>query len=147
MAKNKFSETQQKAIQNAIAEAELHTSGEVRVHIASKCKGKAMENAIAIFKKLAMDQTEKRNGVLFYIAMEDHKLAILGDQGINECVPENFWDEIRDRMISHFKQENYTEGLVEGIHMAGQQLKVAFPYHASDINELSDEISFQEDEE
>lgn len=146
MAKNKFSEAQRKAIQEAIAEAESHTSGEVRVHIDARCKEEPMQHAIAVFEKLTMQQTKDRNGVLFYVAMEDHKLAILGDKGINDVVPDHFWDEIRDLMISHFKKGNYTEGLVEGILMAGQQLKIAFPYHESDKNELSDEISFSEDE-
>lgn len=147
MAKNKFSETQRKAIQEAISEAEFHTSGEIRVHITARCKEEPMEHAIAVFEKLEMNQTEHRNGILFYIAMEDHKLAILGDKGINNVVSEHFWEEIRDCMISHFKQGNYTEGLVEGILMAGQQLKVAFPYHSTDKNELGNEISFQEEPE
>lgn len=147
MAKNKFTETQRKAIQDAIAAAELNTSGEIRVHIDANCKTDPMEQAILVFENLGMSNTEQRNGVLFYIAMEDHKLAILGDQGINDVVREHFWDDIRDRMIAKFKTGNYTEGLVEGIIKAGHQLKVAFPYHEADKNELSNEISFQEDEE
>lgn len=147
MAKNKFTEFQQKAIQDAIVAAELNTSGEIRVHIDNRCNCEPMEQAIAIFEKLEMHKTEQRNGVLFYVAMQDHKLAILGDQGINDKVDDNFWNEIRDTMIASFKKGEFTEGLVAGIGMAGHQLKVAFPYHDADNNELSNEVSFQEDEE
>jgi uncharacterized membrane protein len=147
VAKNPFSETQQKAIQDAIATAELNTSGEIRVHIDSRCKDVPMKHAIAIFEKLKMHETEQRNGVLFYVAMEDHKLAILGDKGINDVVPDHFWDVIRDMMIDQFKKGNFTEGLVHGILMAGEELKVAFPYNAADNNELSNEISFQDNNE
>jgi len=147
MAKHKFTEAQQQAIQDAIAAAELNTSGEIRVHIASHCKDDPMQHAVTIFEKLEMHHTEQRNGVLFYVAMEDHKLAILGDKGINDVVPPDFWDGIRNLMVNHFKTGDYTTGLVEGISKAGFQLKVSFPYFDADKNELSNEISFQEEVE
>jgi uncharacterized membrane protein len=78
--------------------------------------------------------------------MDDKKLAILGDKGINEAVPSNFWDEIRDLMVSHFKKGEFTEGLSKGIVLAGEQLKTAFPYQSDDTNELSNEITFEDEE-
>lgn len=141
-----FTEQQQKQVQDAIAQAELNTSGEIRVHIDKRCKEEPMKMAIAVFEKLGMHKTEQRNAVLFYLAMDDKKLAILGDKGINEAVPTNFWDEIRDLMVSHFKKGEFTEGLSKGIVMAGEQLKTAFPYQSDDTNELSNEITFEDGE-
>ena len=114
MGKKKLiNETQQKAIQAAIAEAELNTSGEIRVHVDATCAGNPMEKAIQIFEQLKMHETAQRNGVLFYVAMNDKKLAILGDKGINAVVLENFWDAIRDGMISGFKKGEFSEVLIE----------------------------------
>ena len=141
-----FTEQQQKQVQDAIAQAELNTSGEIRVHIDKRCKEEPMKMAIAVFEKLGMHKTEQRNAVLFYLAMDDKKLAILGDKGINEAVPSNFWDEIRDLMVSHFKKGEFTEGLSKGIVMAGEKLKTAFPYQSDDTNELSNEITFEDGE-
>jgi uncharacterized membrane protein len=141
-----FTEQQQKQVQDAIAQAELNTSGEIRVHIDKRCKEEPMKMAIAVFEKLGMHKTEQRNAVLFYLAIDDKKLAILGDKGINEAVPTNFWDEIRDLMVSHFKKGEFTEGLSKGIVMAGEQLKTAFPYQSDDTNELSNEITFEDGE-
>jgi len=141
-----FTEQQQQQVQDAIAQAELNTSGEIRVHIDKRCKEEPMKMAIAVFEKLGMHKTEQRNAVLFYLAMDDKKLAILGDKGINEAVPTNFWDEIRDLMVSHFKKGEFTEGLSKGIVMAGEQLKSAFPYQSNDTNELSNEITFEDGE-
>lgn len=141
-----FTEQQQKQVQDAIAQAELNTSGEIRVHIDKRCKEEPMKKAIAVFEKLGMHKTEQRNAVLFYLAMDDKKLAILGDKGINEAVPTNFWDEIRDLMVSHFKKGKFTEGLSKGIVMAGEQLKSAFPYQSDDTNELSNELTFEDGE-
>ena len=89
-----------------------------------------------------MHKTEKRNGVLFYLAIEDHVFSILGDAGINAVVASDFWESAKQAMIEYFKQGDITGGIVKGISMAGEQLKAYFPYMSDDRNELSDEISF-----
>ena len=138
-----FTEDEQKAIVEAIKQAELSTSGEIRVHIEKRSKIEVLDRAAFVFKQLAMHKTALRNGVLFYLAYADKKFAIIGDAGINKVVPENFWDEIKNAMLIHFKAENFTLGLTSGIEMAGIALKNYFPYNAeTDINELPDEISF-----
>ncbi len=137
-----FTKEEKDKIKNAIAEAELNTSGEIRVHIESKCKSDILDRAAYIFQKLDMHKTEKRNGVLFYLAVNDRKFAILGDAGINEVVPANFWDTIKEKMRGFFQENKFADGLSEGINMAGNKLKTHFPFQEDDINELSDEISF-----
>ncbi len=140
--KDFITEADKKSIVDAIKEAELNTSGEIRVHIESSCKGDVLDRAAYLFKKLQMHKTEQRNGVLFYLAYKDHKFAILGDGGINQKVPDNFWDSIKERMAEKFREGKFAEGLAEGIKESGEQLKTHFPYQSDDVNELSDEISF-----
>ena len=137
-----FTEENKLQITNAIRVAETNTSGEIRVHIESKCKGDVLDQAAYVFEKLEIHKTELRNGVLFYLAVDDHKFAILGDAGINQKVPEDFWESIKEEMLINFKDEHYSDGLAEGIVKAGEQLKEHFPYQDDDVNELSDEISF-----
>jgi uncharacterized membrane protein len=141
-AKNFFTIEQQDSIKQAITAAELNTSGEVRVHIDDKCKEDVLDKAANMFHQLKMDKTELRNGVLFYLAVTDHKFAILGDKGINEKVPVDFWDNIKDVMLDHFKKQEFTEGLCKGIEMAGEKLKSHFPLQSNDTNELNNEVSF-----
>lgn len=140
---NFFSKEEKKQITDAIAEAELNTSGEIRLHVEGRCKLDVLDRAAYVFTKLKMHETEQRNGVLFYLAVYDHKFAILGDGGINRLVPENFWDEIKLTMLGYFKEGKFADGLSTGILMAGNQLKVNFPYQKEDVNELSDKISFE----
>jgi uncharacterized membrane protein len=142
MAINMFTEEQKAGIVNAIKEAELNTSGEIRVHIEKNCPEDVLDRAAFIFEKLKMHKTKLRNGVLFYLAVKDRKFAILGDAGINAKVPEGFWDNIKDTMLNHFKNGEFARGLSEGIKMTGEQLKKHFPWKSDDVNELSDEISF-----
>ena len=141
-AKDFFSKEQKSEIKKAILNAELDTSGEIRVHIENECNGDALDRASYLFGKLKMDTTELHNGVLFYLAIISKKFAIIGDSGINKEVPENFWEDIKTIMAEKFVVGDFTEGLATGITMAGVRLKKHFPHHIDDINELSDEISF-----
>ena len=141
-AKKFFTSEQQKTIVQAITDAEPDTSGEVRVHIDDHCKEDVLDKAAKTFHKLKMNKTKLRNGVLFYLAVNDKKFAILGDKGIHDKVEENFWDNIKEEMRLHFKKEQFTEGLSKGIKMAGEKLKNHFPLQSDDINELDNDLSF-----
>jgi uncharacterized membrane protein len=137
-----FTKEQQALILAAVKEAEENTSGEIRVHIETNCPGDVLDRAAWIFGKLGMHKTAERNGVLFYLAVEDKKFAVIGDGGINAKVHVGFWDDIKEHLRKEFTTGRFTEGLSEGIIMAGQQLKSHFPHKKDDVNELSDEISF-----
>lgn len=141
-AVNFFSPNEKRLIRDAIRNAELNTSGEIRVHIETSFQGTILDRAAIVFSKLHMHKTNLRNGVLFYLALKNRQFAILGDAGINHAVPDNFWNDIRQKMEDHFKNNEFTDGLCKGIEMAGQQLKEHFPYQVDDKNELADEISF-----
>ncbi|SHN08999.1 TLP18.3, Psb32 and MOLO-1 founding protein of phosphatase [Cyclobacterium lianum] len=144
MAERLFSTEDREIITQAIRNAEKETSGEIQVHIESHCKGEVLDRAAQIFGKLKMHKTKFRNAVLFYLAADDHEFAILGDAGINQVVPENFWEDIKKEMLVHFRERAFTEGLRKGIEMAGQQLQAHFPYdQKGDVNELPNDISFE----
>lgn len=144
MAEKLFSKADRAIITDAIRNAEKETSGEIQVHIENHCKGDVLDRAAVVFEKLKMHQTTHRNAVLFYLAVDDHKFAVLGDAGINKVVPENFWENIKEEMHMQFKTKAFTEGLRKGIEMSGRQLQQHFPYdQKGDINELPNEISFE----
>jgi uncharacterized membrane protein len=125
-----FGEQEQQLIIEAIREAEMQTSGEIKVHIEKKCAhADVMERAKEVFGLLNLHLTEASNGVLFYLAYEDRKFAVLGDS-------------TKDLLRSHFSQNQFAKGLCAGIAEAGSQLKALFPRRSDDINELPDDISF-----
>mgnify|MGYP002408761929 FL=1 len=94
-----------------------------------------------VFYELGMDNTKERNGVLFYLAAGERKFVILGDEGINNQVPDNFWEEIKRVMTAEFKEGRFASGLSAGITLAGEALARYFPYQQGDVNELPNEIS------
>lgn len=142
-ARTFFTEAEGQAITAAIRHAELHSSGEVRVHLEDRVKGPSiMARAAQVFRQLKMHETAQRNGVLIYFAVTDHQFAILADEGINQAVPPGFWDDIVAHMRGRFKEQAFLAGLTEGIRRIGEQLQAYFPREDDDINELPDDISY-----
>ena len=127
----------------AIRQAERNTSGEIKVHIENRCKGDVEQRSLYIFDKLKLNETQLRNGVLIYLAIKDHKFAILGDKGINDMVEDSFWNDVKDLMLNQFKEGRFAEGLEQGIMRCGEKLKAYFPYQSDDINEIPDDISYE----
>lgn len=138
-----FTEVQKEAIRNSITNAETKTSGEIRVHIEEICTENAIVHAERIFAKLKMHETKQRNGVLFYLAIDSRVFAIYGDKGIHEKVTAQFWDAASAVMEQYFKKGEFTEGLIAGITVAGEQLAEHFPRAKDDKNELTNDISFK----
>lgn len=138
-----FNEKEEELIRRAIEEAEAKTSGEIRICAEKHCPEDTLDRAANYFADLGMDKTALRNGVLIYIATEDHKFAIIGDAGINRLVPADFWDTTKEEMRKHFRNGDLAGGIVAGISRAGEKLKVFFPLLDGDKNELPDDISYK----
>tara|TARA_B110000444_G_C18778430_1_gene566192 strand:- start:257 stop:700 length:444 start_codon:yes stop_codon:yes gene_type:complete len=139
---DKFSVIDANRIENAISAAEKQTSGELRVHIDTKCKADVMDRTAALFAALKMHKTEARNGVLLYLAVSDRKFAVIGDIGINEKVDDVFWQSTYDAALPHFKSDDFNTGLCSAIEACGNALSEHFPYQANDVDELDNGISW-----
>ncbi len=134
-----FDEEQE--IVQAIIKAERNTSGEIRVHIERTTEISHFDRALEVFGKLKMDNTKQQNAVLIYIAVDDHQFVIYGDKGINEVVPDNFWEGTKNTMQNLFKRGEFKQGIIKGVLKAGEELKEHFPWNADDKDELPNEVS------
>lgn len=139
-----LSKKEEDKLLSAIRKAEKLTSGEIRVHIQKSCSENPIEDAIEKFNAMGLWKTRERNGVLFFVAVEDHKFAIIGDKGIQEKAGDNLWDEIKVKMQEKFRNGELANGLILGIERAGKALSDFFPRQKDDVNELPDDISMQE---
>ncbi len=139
-----FTAGEQERIVEEIRLAEKQTSGEIRIHL-DCCSGKnALKKAQTIFTRLGMNRTQQRNGILIYLATDDRKFAILGDEGIHRVVPENYWDNIKEGMQRHFREGKFCEGICWGIRQVGEKLQAYFPVEKDDRDELPNTISESE---
>ena len=132
---------QENSVIKTIQEAEKNTSGEIRIHLENNTKKPSLERAKEVFLYLKMDDTKDRNGVLIYIGVENKKIAILGDIGINKLVPDNFWEKEIQLLKDFFIKNEFEEGLIAAVKKVGEKLQLFFPYQKDDTNELSDQIS------
>jgi uncharacterized membrane protein len=138
-----FTREQMEHVKASIVKAEQNTTGEIRLHVEAKCEGDPLERATKLFHRLHMHKTKYHNAVLFYLAVDHKKLAIVGDEGIHKEVSEEFWHKVKDHIIDKFKHGQFTEGLCEGIDMTGDELRKHFPdKNNENLNQLSDDISF-----
>ncbi|RPD46267.1 TPM domain-containing protein [Hymenobacter sediminis] len=141
---NPITPEQEAALVAAIRQAEMRTSGEIRVHLEDTCPTpEPLDRAAQVFAELGMHRTAQRNGVLFYLAWQSRQFAVIGDAGINAAVPDDFWESAKESVLQLFRAEKYVAGLEQGIRLVGEQLRRYFPYDAAtDKNELDDSISF-----
>jgi uncharacterized membrane protein len=140
-----FAPDEVKTIVEAIRRAERHTSAEIRVHVENRCPGEVLDRAVAVFDRLEMRRTERRNGVLIYVALKDRRAAMIGDENVNRLVHREFWLERVAGMGGHFARGSFAEGIREAVEALQSKLEMHFPHHSNDVNELPDDISFGED--
>src|SRR6195952_4734570 len=103
-----FSPADNEKMVEAIRNAEMRTSGEVRVFVESRCRFvDPMDRALEIFTNLKMGETENRNAVLLYVALKDRQLAVYGDKGIHEKVGNEFWNTAVKKILAHFNKDDF----------------------------------------
>ncbi len=144
LKKKFFNEQEEQLILKAIRDAENKTSGEIRVHVTPNIQKTVLDDAALWFNKLNMHETSNSNGVLIFLAYEDKEFAIIGDSGINNKVPTDFWENIKSQMQIDFKESLFCEGIIRAIEKTGEQLKSFFPITSNDKNELNDNVSYGE---
>ncbi len=82
--------------------------------------------AQAQFAELGMEKTEEKNGVLIFVAPRVRKFAVIGDAGVHVHCGDEFWHAVAAEMTGHFKKGEFTDGIIHGIHKAGELLAQAF---------------------
>ena len=136
-------EDQQKIAQS-ITDAERRTSGEICVHVTPHTHGDTMRRARRTFNRLSLFRTAQRNAVLIFVAYLDRRVAIIGDTGINSKVGDRFWDEATRLLTRHLAEGRNAEGICETVALVGNQLAELYPARRDDINELSNEVTYDD---
>ena len=140
-----LNEKEVKDLAAIISEAELLTSGEIRLHLEEKCNIDTQARALEVFYSLNMGNTKLKNAVLIYISYGDQKFAICGDEGIHENVSNRFWKSLRNSLSRSFEKKDFFNGISITIMECGRQLRTYFPYQHDDINELDNHVTFEID--
>ncbi len=136
-----LNQLQHDAIVAAIREAEQKTSGELRVFVSHKKPDDPVAAAQRAFVKLGMTKTRERNGVLIFVAPRAHQFAVIGDAAVHQRCGDDFWRQLAAEMSGHFRQSDFSEGILHALRKAGELLARHFPPQPGDRNELPDDIA------
>ncbi len=128
-------------IVDAIAAAEKNTSGQIRVYIKRGVLGDDVVDVAQLqFRKLGMQATSERNGVLILVAPRSRKFAVVGDEGVHQKCGDAYWQQLVEAMRGEFQREHFNEALLEAIAKTGNLLAEHFPKKEHGHNELPDEV-------
>jgi uncharacterized membrane protein len=124
----------------AIREAENRSSGQIKVFVTRHRPKDALKFARKAFRKLKLDRTENRNGVLILVAPAAQKIAIFGDKAIDTKSDEAFWEEVIRQMQPDLKKGEFTAAIIGAVEKVGSVLAKHFPRDGSAQNEIADEV-------
>jgi len=144
LAREIFSDKDLEQISQAIKTFEGQTSGEIVISFNTTSHNQPYKTTRRIFEKAKLYETKERNATLIALFLSEHKFAVYGDVGIHEKVPADFWENTVAEMKAHFAAGRMQEGLLHGINELGKNLAKYFPVSEDDINELSDEINYED---
>lgn len=128
-------------IVEAIRQAETKTSGEIRVYIQrGELERDVLSEAQDQFQALGMQDTAARNGVLIFVAPRARQFAVVGDEGIHQKCGDVLWQRVVEKMRNHFRENHFSDAIVDAIHDLSQVLADHFPRKPGDVNELPDRV-------
>lgn len=128
-------------IVQAIREAESKTSGQIRVFVQrGKWNVDPLFAAQKKFRKLRMHKTPERNAVLIFVTPRAHKFAVVGDEAIHQKCGDELWERLVQKMSEHFRNEKFTDALIDAIHEIGRAVAAHFPRRSASTGKLPDEV-------
>jgi putative membrane protein len=106
---------------------------------------KVEQRAKAAFLEEGVMNTEERVGILIFVSYIEHLVIIMGDQGINQKVTREDWEDIVKIITNAIRSGKVAQGMVEAIEESKQLLlRHGFTRKSTDTNELSNELRTDE---
>jgi putative membrane protein len=104
-------------------------------------KGAAVERAAQLaFVQHTVFATRERTGVLILLSEQEHKVAILGDEGIHRRVQDVGWQGYVATIVQAIRTGKPGEGVCEVIDALAEVLAQGAPVAADDVNELPNRV-------
>lgn len=134
------------AIEQAVRDCESRHSGEIRFVVEAALPLDAVfaglsprQRAVDLFAQLRVWDTEHNNGVLIYVLFADRAVEIVADRGVGgERVAPREWHAVCRQMEAAFKNGQFEQGAVAGVHGIADVLARHAPGLRSGNNEQPD---------
>jgi putative membrane protein len=107
---------------------------------ASDMKEEVGEAAINSFYHRNINLTVDHTGILIYISLFEHNVRVIADQGINEKVDKDVWQEIVSTIIGGIKSKGQAAAIAAAVDRCAEILVANFPLKSDDRNELGNKV-------
>ena len=96
--------------------------------------------ALAQFVEQGVHLTRDHTGVLIFVSVAEHYVEIIADKGINDSVPEGYWQTTVNNFIQQIKGGDYHQGFVQTVEACGKYLIEKFPANKDNPDELPNRL-------
>jgi putative membrane protein len=107
---------------------------------AARATEMAEEQAVQEFHALELHRTRERTGVLLLVSLLEHRVVVLGDEGIDREVGAERWGATADVVLAGIRSGSLRAGLERGIAAVADVLAERFPWREGDRDEIPDRI-------
>lgn len=101
-------------------------------------RSKVHRKAVEQFQARGLHLTQSRTGVMIFLAVDEHVVEVIADDGIYAKVDKTFWNDTVAILLKHIKAGDATAGFEEAIAVCGAALSQHFPPTDANPNELPD---------
>lgn len=122
-----LSQLDRSKLEEAIRAAERATTADIRVAVLPHVRGVLAKVAELTAQRLGMTAVPDRNGVLILVVPSRREFHVWGDRAIHDKVGESFWASVAQKISDHFRNGDFTAGLLAGIDETGRELAAHFP--------------------
>ena len=106
----------------------------------SRADGRAAE----AFVEERVFATEARTGVLIFVALFEHRVIVMADEGIAEAVPESAWREVSNSIAAGIRGGTPADAMIDAVKHCADIL-TAHGVPSNQTNELSNEPRFRDE--
>jgi putative membrane protein len=106
--------------------------------VSDRCMQECAERrAWSAFAQNGLARTAERTGILIFVALFEHRVIVLGDEGVDRVLdPGESWEEVVDLLLAGVRERRITEGILAAVRRCGEILQAHLPAPPKPVNQL-----------
>ena len=97
----------------------------------------AERRAWSAFAENGLARTAQRTGILIFVALFEHRVILLGDEGVDQVLdPDESWEEVVDLLLNGVREQRATEGILAAVRRCGEILQMHLPAPPRNLDQL-----------
>jgi putative membrane protein len=119
----------------------------VRHHLVSDSvqEARVAERARRAFAEQGLARTAARTGILIFVALLEHRVVVLADEGIHRALgPEERWEDVVELVLAGVREGRADEGLTAAVRRCGEILAAHVPPASVNPNELRNTLILED---